>query len=345
MAYKVGPYGIQYNDRENNGESHRLRWILSCILVLVVISFAWMKYRSRMVANKLYGKEDTSFVVKNQKTDRAFKEVKKDVVSKSERRAAQVAKPVQSIEKTTVAAEEKDLLRPSKATVVINKTNVIDAPKAQKKDPWLIQVSEWIASADTRSPSDRNLLERLMMAVKDEKVSLEIDSLEKLCRRPTLVDIKDALLRRLGELNMKLLKSKEPTPWVRDVTVRRGDSLNRIAREHGTTLAAVRNLNGMQQTDRLTIGDKLRVPEFLGAVLEVHKRLQIADLMLKGKFFKRYEISVDPKKTKSGPPYPITREFGPRKRFSALSIKMNPEDLIEMDMLLAPGSSLVVTEQ
>jgi LysM repeat protein len=221
----------------------------------------------------------------------------------------------------------------------ITKTQIL------KRDPWSVQVDTWLESAETRSTTDRNLLERLSTAVREKKISLEIDSLEKLCRRPTLVDIKDPMLRRLGELNMKRFLSKEPSQWTTEVTVRRGDSLNRIAREHGTTLAAVRKLNNMVASDRITIGDKLRVPEFPGAVLEVHKSLKLADLNLKGKFFKRYAVTTDPKKTLSGPPYPITREAGPRTRFKQLKISMSANDLQEMDLLLAPGSSLVVTEQ
>jgi LysM repeat protein len=344
MAYVSGPYGIQYEQRNSrNNESNRIKWILGIVLVIVAVSFSYVKIKKAITSNNNPKPE----IIKEES-------VKKEAPIS----VPPVKKPVQNekIAKKNIPSPpplipeavngKKNLNTPSNPTVELGEVGKVKtAQKAKERDPWSIQVSEWLESAQTRSTTDRNLLERLSTAVLQKKTSLEIDSLEKLCRRPTLVDIKDPMLRRLGELNMKLFLSNEPSRWTTDVTVRRGDSLKRIAREHGTTLAAVRTLNKMDVTDRITVGDKLRVPEFPSAVLEVHKSLKLADLTLKGQFFKRYAVVTDPQKTISGPPYPITREAGPRTRFHQLKISMSAKDLQEMDMLLAPGSSLVVTEQ
>jgi LysM repeat protein len=41
--------------------------------------------------------------------------------------------------------------------------------------------------------------------------------------------------------------------------VKRGDTLTRIAKTHGTTVKALREANGMK-TDRILVGQKLKVP-------------------------------------------------------------------------------------
>ena len=91
-------------------------------------------------------------------------------------------------------------------------------------------------------------------------------------------------------------------------------------------------------------GRKLRVLEFPRAALVVHKQTRYADLSLGGKLFKRYYVT-----TKSGcapGAYPITSKSdeGPRSRFAALGIRIAPVDLLELDMFLAPGSLLTVSE-
>ena len=159
-----------------------------------------------------------------------------------------------------------------------------------------------------------------------------------------MADIDDKLARRLGDLNIRRLFSGEPVPWVRETTVRRGQSVHRIAREHGTTVVAVRRLNGLSSSEEPKVGRRLRVLEFPKAAFVVHKQTKYADLMLNGKLFRRYYVSTKPD-TKPGA-YPITGKFdeGPRSRFSALGIRVAPSDMQELDMFLAPGSSLTVSE-
>jgi LysM repeat protein len=131
---------------------------------------------------------------------------------------------------------------------------------------------------------------------------------------------------------------------VAEVTVRRGQSVHRIAKEHGTTVAAVRQLNGLSPAEEPVAGRRLRVLEFPRAAFVVHKQTRHADLTLNGKLFKRYYVSVK-KETPSGA-YPITSaaKEGPRSRFAALGIKVAPIDMRELDMFLAPGSSLTISE-
>jgi hypothetical protein len=203
MAYVSGPYGIQYEDRSSNNESHRVRWILTAVLVLVAVSFACVKIKNATSSGK----------------NPPAEKLKETIIKKEEpSRIPEIKAPMKNVKIPTKnippapplipEGTEKNakLNAPSDPTVELDSS--ITKTQILKRDPWSVQVNTWLESAETRSTTDRNLLERLSTAVREKKISLEIDSLEKLCRRPTLVDIKDPMLRRLGELNMKRFLSK-----------------------------------------------------------------------------------------------------------------------------------------
>ena len=206
------------------------------------------------------------------------------------------------------------------------------------------QASVWASNASGRSARERTLLSRLADAERQGRLAIAVDTIEQLRYIPSMADIDDKLARRLGDLNIRRLFSGEPVPWVRETTVRRGQSVHRIAREHGTTVAAVRRLNSLAPSEEPKAGRRLRVLEFPKAAFVVHKQTKYADLMLNGKLFRRYYVSTKPD-TKPGA-YPITgkSDEGPRSRFSALGIRVAPSDMQELDMFLAPGSSLTVSE-
>ena len=210
--------------------------------------------------------------------------------------------------------------------------------------PAVKQAREWAVNADMRPARERMLLERLADSERLGRLAIAVDTIEQLRMRPAMADLDDKLARRLGELNVKRLMSGEATPWVAETTVRRGQTVHRIAREHGTTVAAVRTLNKLRAGEEPEAGRKLRVLEFPRAALVIHKSTRHADLTLNGKLFKRYYFSVGDR-TIAGS-YPITSraDEGPRSRFAALGIKATPQDVKELDMFLAPGSSLVVSE-
>ena len=224
--------------------------------------------------------------------------------------------------------------------------------KASQTSPARVQVpsqaarqaSSWAENASGRSARERTLLLRLADAERQGRLAIAVDTIEQLRARPSMADIDDKLARRLGTLNVKRLFSGEAVPWVVDVTVRRGQSVHRIAKEHGTTVAAVRQLNGLSPAEEPKAGRTLRVLEFPRATFVVHKQTRHADLTLNGKLFKRYYVSVG-KNTVPGA-YPITSapNEGPRSRFAALGIRVAPTDMRELDMFLAPGSSLTVSE-
>ena len=206
------------------------------------------------------------------------------------------------------------------------------------------EAEEWAANSSVRPARERTLLERLADAERLGNLAIAVDTIEQLRAKPTMADLDDKLARRLGALNVKRLFSGEPVPWVTDTTVRRGQTVHRIAREHGTTVAAVRQLNRLAPQEEPVPGRKLRVLEFPKAAFVVHKQTRHADLTLNGRLFKRYYVSTG-KGTAPGA-YPITSKSdeGPRSRFASLGIRVAPSDMLELDMFLAPGSVLTVSE-
>ncbi len=221
----------------------------------------------------------------------------------------------------------------------------VKQPEKNKPNPVAAgQASQWARNASGRSARERTLLSRLADAESQGRLAIAVDTIEHLRHIPSMADIDDKLARRLGDLNIKRLFSGEPVPWIREITVRRGQSVHRIAREHGTTVAAVRRLNSLTQSEEPKAGRRLRVLEFPKAAFVVHKQTKYADLTLNGKLFRRYYVSTRPD-TKPGA-YQITGkpEEGPRSRFAALGILVAPADMRELDMFLAPGSSLTISE-
>ncbi len=236
------------------------------------------------------------------------------------------------------------LTEPVEEEVEEETPQALPAPKpAPTVSPAMKQSSKWLEASRTRSAAERTLLERLTEAEYRQNTRLAIDTIEKLRARPSMADLDDPLARRLGDLNVKLLMSGERTPWTAEAKFKKNDTIVRLAREHGTTTAAVRKLNGIEDASQLEINQKVKVLEFPRAVFVVHKQPRYADLMLNGKFFKRYYVSVGAG-AKPGP-YPITRSAGPRTRFNELGLLFTNEDLAEIEMFLAPGSTISVANQ
>lgn len=234
---------------------------------------------------------------------------------------------------------------PQTPTGAASATNAAsDAKSGLVQSNAAVAAATWLTGASLRTPRVHTLLQRLADAERLGQLAIAVDTIEKLRGQPSVADLDDRLARRLGDLNIRRLFSGEPVPWVAETTVRRGQTIHRIAREHGTTVAAVRQLNGLSDDETPKVGRKLRVLQFPRVALVVHKQTRCADLMLGDKLFKRYYVSAG-SRCRPGA-YPITgkADEGPRSRFSSLDIRIAPVDMKELDMFLAPGSSLTVSE-
>ena len=307
MSYTKGMFGVEFDaSRQRNGEDrHLLGWSLAGIAVLALVSFISARGCAKRVKMPDFNPPAP--------TTTTIPETPKSPTGN--------ATPQPQL-------APKTKVKPAVATQVVSKSVQL--------------VERWIADSEGRPPLERTLLEKLLAAERASNSALALDTIERLRQRPAMADLDEPLARRLGALNMQQMLSSRPTPWTTDITTRRGDSIYRIAREHGTTVAAVLKLNGLSSESKLTPGTKLRVLEFPRAAIVIHRRTRLADLTLNGKFFKRYYASSGAS-TKPGS-IQVTRDAGPRTRFKELGITFAPEDLDEIAMLLPPGASIAVTD-
>ena len=194
-----------------------------------------------------------------------------------------------------------------------------------------------------RPHAARILLLRLEKAVEANDVELAVSTIEQLRALPgeAVADLDDKLARQLGELNVKRLFVARNRQWVRQVEVRPGDSATRIAIESGSTLASLLRLNNLPSADKLRIGQKLHVMDHPKFTLVVHRAAKYADLSLKGKFFKRYDI-LSPVGAAEGN-YETPAKL--RAFLAEKKISFSPEDRIELETLLPAKTPVLVSER
>jgi len=188
----------------------------------------------------------------------------------------------------------------------------------------------------------QNLILKLEKAEAAHDVELAVSTIEQLRALPgeAVADLDNSLARRLGELNIRRLFVSKNRQWVKEVVVRRGDSATRIASENGSTLASLLKLNELPSADRLNVGQKLDVMDHPRFTIVVHRAAKYADLTLKGKFFKRYDI-IAPVRAEEGN-YETPAKL--RAFLAEKGIALSPEDRAELDMLVPAKSSLLVSE-
>jgi hypothetical protein len=95
----------------------------------------------------------------------------------------------------------------------------------------------------------------------------------------------------VAPINIQLVLSPLQMPEKIDCLVKRGDSLDRIARRHGTTSELIQKSNEVMNPNRIMVGDRLRV--FTGKFSMVGSKSN-HDLVItmNGEFFKRYKVGT-----------------------------------------------------
>ena len=192
-----------------------------------------------------------------------------------------------------------------------------------------------------RPPAVRNLLMRLEAAEKNRDVEMAATTIESIRSLPgsPAADIDDPLARRLGSLNMRRLFTLHNGQWVKETTVKRGDTPMRIAAENGSTLASFNRLNG-GKVEKVVLGAKVLVMNHPRFNLVIRRRARIADLALNGKFFKRYDLKDVTSAENGSYEMPDSR----RHFWNGFGASFRPEDRSELDLLLPKGSMVMVSE-
>ena len=349
MAFQTGRFGVQYHPRGGE-ESHLLRWLVMVVVVLVLVAFAC--YR---ITKKLKDRPEPR--EKPRVTAVPKPDIPKQPAVRGPVRAATPGPAVQP--KVAPKPPEVRSVSGNRPSPPLPKPDADGARAATPKPPpppvrpapELPRTAQELidkinATIETRSNNEQVQLRRLMDAERQGRPEIAIDTIRRIYARPAFADLSDLLMQRWGDLNMALLFSgtDKPTPWTTLATVRRGDGLERIAREHRTTPAVIARLNPHRKWEKLKPGDTVRVLNFPSATLVVH-RGGYADLSLNRNepFFRRYELTVSDT-AKSGV-YPIEAGSAARTRFRELGVRFKPasSDRAELEMFLAPGSRIVIS--
>lgn len=194
-----------------------------------------------------------------------------------------------------------------------------------------------------RPPKVKNLLLRLDEAEKMGNVEMAVTTIEALRNLPgePAADLDDRLARRLGELNTRWLFALANRQWVTEVTVRPQDTATRIAASHGSTLSSLIRLNLLKDADSIWPGQVLKVMNHPRFSMTVHRRARYADLNLNGRFFNRYDIVGDGDICKVGL-YKTTGKL--REQLVSLGLRFSLRDRVELETLIPPNASILVSE-
>ena len=223
-------------------------------------------------------------------------------------------------------------------------------PRSAGKAPEIARmeaaaISESLETGDlARLESDgsaaaRMLVGKLARLNESKDLVAAIDTIEELRSLPDAkLAADDFLAGRLGDLNMQLLMSGRENRLTAEVEFGAGSSLSRLAREHGTTVAAIVRLNSIEDPNRVRAGRKLRVLEHPKFRLEVDSRKRRADLYLAGRFFKRYTLLDAPFQGERE----VSAKEGAVTALKNLGISTSPADRDELAMFLSRGSFIRV---
>ncbi len=308
MSFARGRYGVEYTRRRPDEKSGGLRWLLVLVGILLVISFILTRLLSRQKSTRI----------------------------DSEDRPA--AEPAASVQPAPPPAAPAPAPRArATATTTPRQSQSASAPQPMRNEAKY--------NESHRPEQERVLLRRLEQAEREGNAMVAIDTITRLCDRPAVADLHPRLWKRLGELNMQLLFSERSTHWTARVTVKRGDSRDRIARDNRTTSAALDRLNPNTNWKAIHPGDVIRVLQYPKAVLVIHKGLGFADLSLKGRFFHRYPFSGGAHATPGV--YPINYETGKtaHAHLRDLGVNFSQQDRSDIEMFLGPESSITVSDQ
>ena len=214
------------------------------------------------------------------------------------------------------------------------------APSALPAPPLSPAVPPGKALLEERPRVVRNLLMRLTEAERDRDLSRQVETIELLRAAPgnPVADIDHLLVKRLGRLNFRWMFGTDRSPWTVEITPRKGNSAERLAKEQGMTVAALLKLNRWRTPDEMRPGKPVRALNHPNFALIVHPRNRLVELMLDGKLFKAYELT----RAASLAPglYSLPDDYA--GQFARLGLSFAPADLAELSLFLMPRAPLFV---
>lgn len=232
---------------------------------------------------------------------------------------------------TASLVARRTLHRSEEEPVTAPPTAAVEPAAAPDAAPAPASASSSLPNLEKRPAMVKNLLAKLEGAEARRDTEMAIDTIERLRALPgsPAADLDDSLARRLGTLNLRKLFKLKSREWTKEVTVRRGDNLERISRENGATAASTRKLNGLAG-DELRIGDKVLVMNHPRFNLVIHAGGKYADLFFMGKFFKRYYLTGAVETDESD--------------YRLKAVPLKPGDREELALLLPPGATVLIAE-
>lgn len=219
-------------------------------------------------------------------------------------------------------------------------TSSVEVVEEDSRDPVVPPAGAEV-QIERRPTEVVNLLMKLDEAMRLKDIELQVSAIERLRSLPgsPAADLDDRLARLLGRLNKhRLFENKNPK-WVKKAKVSRRDTASSIAAENGCTMAAFVKLNG-KKVEKLKKGDEVYVLNQPRCQLVVHRRAGYADLLMKGKFFKRYDLKSADKSADGMHEYPVSGNGFWKK----VGLGFEPDDIKELEMLLTKGSPVLVSE-
>jgi lipoprotein-anchoring transpeptidase ErfK/SrfK len=128
-------------------------------------------------------------------------------------------------------------------------------------------------------------LEGKRQFVAAQKIYLDI------LKMPIEDNIRKSVEVRVGKINIDLIMTPYAMPEKIDYVVKRGDSLDKIAKKVGTTVGLIAKSNNVKNPSRIKAGDMLRV--FKGKLsVKVSKSNIDLIVYMNGEFFKRYSVGT-----------------------------------------------------
>jgi len=151
-------------------------------------------------------------------------------------------------------------------------------------------LSTLMASAPQPSSDAKKLFTHAQGLVSSGKQLKASQLLDDVISLATDKGLKNDAIQMQGRIHVELFFSEVPTPWKKNYVIQPGDSLDKIARKHKTTVDLIQRMNRIDGT-LIFPGASLLLPA-APFVIEVDKSNRTLDLKIQGKRFKRYTVGV-----------------------------------------------------